>query len=410
MSNGKGADIGPQPQRLAIAWIYAGFLFTGALTVLLGLLLPRLATLHHLTDSESGMLMLIQFAASASGALLVRRRFEHTLMRGFALITVGAGMLMLGPEAWAGLGIGVGGLGLGMAMTSTSMLVGRIFPASRGAALSLLNFCWSIGAFVCPVLVARLPGSFSLVAVCAPVSALGAGFVVLLWPSRIATSDAEHVPADDVHPSRRGVIVLFAAIGFLYVGTESALGGWMSTYASRAIAWNFMRSNLAAACFWGALLLGRALAPAALRIVSEVRLYLGLIVGASIGIVLLLEAHSPWALLAGAGSAGLALGPIFPLTISLFLARAGETRNAGWVFAVAGFGAAALPWMTGVVSAGTHSLRTGLAVTLAADLGMLVLALLTLPRQGVLGFGGTLRIPPDASGHRTPEPQRPEWD
>ncbi|HZZ38317.1 MAG TPA: MFS transporter [Acidobacteriaceae bacterium] len=379
MSGVKHQGAGPGPPHPATAWLYAGFLFTGSLTVLLGLLLPRIATRHHLTDSESGVLLLIQFATCASGALLVRRHFERTLMRGFALITAGAGMLMLRPETWAALGIGVGGLGLGMAMTSTSMLVGRIFPASRGSALSLLNLCWSIGAFVCPVVVARLPASFSLVDVCAPVAALSAGFVVLLWPSRMATSAAQQVPADDTHPSRRGVIVLFAVIGFLYVGTESALGAWMSTYASRAVAWNFTRSNLAAACFWGALLLGRALAPAALRMVSEVRLYPGLIAGASVGIVLLLEAHSPWVLLAGACCAGLALAPVFPLTISLFLARAGETRNAGWVFAIAGFGAAVMPWMTGVVSSDTHSLRTGLMVTLAADLAMLLVALLTIP-------------------------------
>jgi MFS transporter, FHS family, glucose/mannose:H+ symporter len=398
----------PRLSRWTIAWLFAGFLFTGALTVLLGLMLPRIATLHHLTDSESGMLLLIQFAASASGALLVRRHFEQTLMRGYALIVVGSGVLILGPQAWAALGIGVGGLGLGMAMTSTSMLVGRIFPESRGSALSLLNFCWSVGAFVCPMLVARLPGSFSLVAVCAPVAALGAGFVVLLWPSRILTSDAELPLWDSSRPSQRGAIALFAAIGFLYVGTEAALGGWMSTYASRAVAWNFTRSNLAAACFWGALLLGRALAPAALRIVSEVWLYLGLIAGASVGIVLLLEAHSPVVLLAGACCAGLALAPIFPLTISLFLARAGETKNAGWVFAIAGFGGAALPWITGVVSSGTHSLRTGLMVTLAADLGMLLLALSIIASPWRAPGGGRLRIRRDASRLPMPEPQRPE--
>ncbi|MGC2299317.1 MAG: hypothetical protein WA476_10975, partial [Acidobacteriaceae bacterium] len=162
--------------RWAIAWLYAGFLFTGALTVLLGLMLPRIAMLHHLTDSESGALLLIQFAASACGALLVRRYFERTLLRGYALIAMGAGFLMLGPVTWAPIGIGMGGLGLGIAMTSTSMLVGRIFPQSRGSALSILNLCWSIGAFVCPVLVARLPGRFSVDALCAPVAVLGAAF------------------------------------------------------------------------------------------------------------------------------------------------------------------------------------------------------------------------------------------
>jgi FHS family glucose/mannose:H+ symporter-like MFS transporter len=366
----------------AIVWLYAGFLFTGAMTVLLGLMLPRIAALHHLTDSESGVLLMTQFAASASGALLVRRHFERTLRRGYALMALGMVVLMSGPEAWSALGIGVGGLGLGMAMTSTSMLVGRLFPESRGSALSLLNFCWSIGAFLCPVMVARLPGNFSVIALCAPVAVLSAGFAVAALMGGIAAAPLERGSRGEHSEAGVSIIVLFAAIAFLYVGTESALGGWMSTYASRVIAWNFTRSNLAAACFWGALLLGRGVAPAVLLKVSELRLYLGLIAGAFIGILLVVEAHSAAVLLAGACCAGLALAPIFPLTISLFLARAGETRNAGWVFAVAGFGGAALPWITGVVSTSTHSLRTGLMVTLVADLGMLLLALLTIASLG----------------------------
>lgn len=408
MPGNRRAVAAPPSPRWAIAWLYAGFLFTGALTVLLGLLLPRIAMIHHLTDSESGALLLIQFAASACGALLVRRHFERTLMRGYLVIAIGAGLLMLGPVTWAPLAIGVGGLGLGMAMTSTSMLVGRIFPESRGSALSLLNLCWSIGAFVCPVLVARLPGQFSLDVLCAPVTALGAAFSVAVRLKRLPLFAAEPPPASTSIRSRGGTIALFAAIGFLYVGTEAGLGGWMSTYASRVIAWNFTRSNLAAACFWGALLLGRAMVPLVLRIVSEVRLYLGLIAGASIGIVLLVEAHSPAVLLAGACCAGLALAPIFPLTISLFLAQADETRNAGWVFAIAGFGGAVLPWMTGVVSAGTHSLRMGLMVALAADLAMLLLALLTIALPGHAPRGWRPQMPRDASRLRIAEPQRPE--
>lgn len=378
MSANKGGTFAPFRMSAAVAWLFGGFLFTGAMTVLLGLMLPRIAALHHLTDSESGALLMIQFATSASGALLVRRHFERTLRRGYVLLTLGMVVLMSGPEAASALGIGVGGLGLGMAMTSTSMLVGRLFPESRGAALSLLNFCWSVGAFLCPVLVARLPRDFSVVALCAPVAVLSAGFAVATLLDGLAAAPLGQGSRDEHSEVRVSVIVLFAAIAFLYVGTESALGGWMSTYASRAIAWNFTRSNLAAACFWGALLLGRGIAPAILLKVSEVRLYLGLIAGAFIGILMVLEAHTAAVLLAGACCAGLALAPIFPLTISLFLARAGETRNAGWVFAVAGFGGAVLPWITGVVSTSTHSLRTGLMVTLAADLGMLLLSVLTI--------------------------------
>jgi fucose permease len=64
---------------------------------------------------------------------------------------------------------------------------------------------------------------------------------------------------------------------------------------------------------------------------------------------------------------------LFPLILSLFLAEIGASRNAGWVFAVAGLGGAVLSWLTGIVSSGAGSLRIGLMVPGAAALLMMVL-------------------------------------
>jgi MFS family permease len=112
--------------------LYVGFFYTGATTVMLGAMLPRIAGLHHLKDSQSGALLLSQFAASACGALLVRRQFGNTLRRGYLLMAGGALALMLIPPAWAAVALVLFGLGLGMAMTSTSMLVTQLFPDARG--------------------------------------------------------------------------------------------------------------------------------------------------------------------------------------------------------------------------------------------------------------------------------------
>jgi fucose permease len=153
----------------------------------------------------------------------------------------------------------------------------------------------------------------------------------------------------------------------------------MSTYATRATAWSFAGSSLALAAFWAALLLGRAITPAALLLLTEPRLY-RLSVGLTIlGICVLLAAHHPAALLTGSALTGLASGPVFPLTLSLFLAEIGASRNAGWVFAVAGLGGAVCSWLTGVISSGTGSLRIGLIVPAAAAVVMAAMA--TLRRQ-----------------------------
>jgi fucose permease len=96
---------------------------------------------------------------------------------------------------------------------------------------------------------------------------------------------------------------------------------------------------------------------------------------------LLVAAHTAWFLLFGAALTGLSLAPIFPLTLSLFMAKAGQPRNSGWVFAVAGFGGAILSWLTGIVSTSAGSLRIGLLVPAAAAVLLLLLAF-QLPSGG----------------------------
>ena len=109
-----------QPRRVVVP-LYTGFLFLGVATVMLGVLLPGIAAQHHLSDSQSGILLTTQFTASACGALFVRRRFARTLLRGYLLMTAGAALLAIAKPPVAPAAIAVFSLGLGMAMTSSSL-------------------------------------------------------------------------------------------------------------------------------------------------------------------------------------------------------------------------------------------------------------------------------------------------
>src|ERR1700753_427040 len=134
--------------------LHLGFALTGVGTVLLGCILPRLSSQWHLRDKDAGLLLLTQFAASASGALLVRRNLWKTLAVGYALFGIGGvGIFLLQQQSLPAFG--VYGLGLGLAMTSTNMLTSRQYPKRMGAALALLNFSWSAGSVACPLLVAQ---------------------------------------------------------------------------------------------------------------------------------------------------------------------------------------------------------------------------------------------------------------
>jgi fucose permease len=246
-----------------------------------------------------------------------------------------------------------------------------------------LNFSWSIGATLCPLILVRLGSRFSLRELCVSLAVLSAALGLALVPA-VSASDRPPAPAAAAPAGEQSwiPILLFSILAFLYVGTESTLGGWMTTYAARTLHWSAAGNNLVAACFWGAILVGRGITPLILKFASEILLHRCAIAGAFAGILLLLGAHGQLTLLTGACCTGLMLGPIFPLTVSLFIDRAGDSANVGWVFAIAGFGAGAFPWVAGAVSSAAHSLRIGLLVTLVGAAGMLLLALqLSPPRH-----------------------------
>lgn len=369
---------GTSLRRLSLVpLLHAGFALTGVGTVLLGCILPRLSAQWHLRDKDAGLLLLVQFAASAAGSLFVRRNLWKSLSLGYILFSSGAlSVFLLQQRPFPIVVVAFGGLGLGLgsAMTSTNMLFGRLYPNRRGAKLALLNFSWSAGAVACPLVVTQFPSHAGSGAAFGLLGIFAAPFALLpLSAAGIGLRAPAHFVPSHTGVKEGATIPFFALLAFLYVGMEASVGNWMSTYATRATSWKLAGSSLAVALFWATLLLGRALTPAMLSYLTERRLYRGSLVAVIGGMSLLLAAHSPVILLAGSALTGFALAPLFPLILSLFLEEIGESRNAGWVFGVAGLGGATLSWLTGTVSSETGSLRVGLMVPAAAALLMMAM-------------------------------------
>jgi FHS family glucose/mannose:H+ symporter-like MFS transporter len=169
------------------------------------------------------------------------------------------------------------------------------------------------------------------------------------------------------------LIVIFAALGCLYVGVETSIGGWLMTYVHRLGDASASLAPIATSFFWVALLCGRMLAPAVLLRVSEARLLTATILIAFVSTALMLLSHSPVAITAAVAVTGLVLGPIYPLCLAKALAAMNDAPKAKWVFAFSGMGAAIFPWLTGTLSAREGSLRIGLLVPVLALVGMMLL-------------------------------------
>jgi MFS transporter, FHS family, glucose/mannose:H+ symporter len=328
--------------------------------------------------------MTAKFCGAFLGGVTVSRKLRQSLQVGLVAGAVGFGGFAVAPSMGLGsVGLFVGGFGLGQIITSVNILAGRRFTSHRGAALSLLNFSFSLGAMLSALLAAWLLPHFTLRGVLKGFAGLFVIGVLVLWvqmrgkASDIEAPDAAAASAEAGLPAglSRRVYLYFAGLLVLYGGFETCLSGWLTTFALRYGDKTLAVSEYTTLLLWMALTFGRLGASAGMLRVGEKTTQRGSLLLASIFTVALATAHSSVTIAGFAVLLGFSLAPFFPATFALLIEERPTARQAGIVVAVSGLGAAALPWMMGVVSTTTGSLQLALALPFAAALGLLAMSL-----------------------------------
>jgi len=362
----------------SVFWLAAGFLLAGLGTVMLGPILPSLLHDWRLTDQQGGLLLAAKFVGSFLGGVSVPRRLRFGVLGGMAYACAGFGAFALSGGLASGAGcLFVGGFGLGQIIASTNIVVGRRYREHTGSALASVNFFWSLGAVACGVIAAAVMPRFHLRG---PLLTFAGMFLLVglggfLNPSRGEArqgeplmSDAEALPVS--------VLVRFAVLLFLYGGLETCMTGWLTTYTLRFSDVRLMGGQSAIVLLWSALTVGRAVSSAALRVMREATMQrIGLGLSALLIAALVTTRHGPLLSLYCV-LLGLSLAPFFPTTFALLMKRRPTAREAGFILAVSGLGAALFPWMMGLVSTLSGSLRIAMVVPLGLALGLLLLSLI----------------------------------
>lgn len=362
--------------------MHYALLLAGLGTALLGPILPVLATQWRLTDSQSGVLMLAKFCGAFLGGVTVSKDLRRSLLVGLAAGAVGFWCFAVAPGMAVGCGtLFVAGFGIGQVITSTNILAGRRFTKHRGSALSLLNFSFSLGAMLSALLAAWLLPHYSLrnamewFAGAFTLAACG-----LLLESRGVSEEADWstLEASSGAPTQKGLrartYVYFAGLLFLYGGLETCLSGWLTTFALRYGSRTLVISEYITLLLWMSLTVGRALASAVMLRVGERTVQRWGLALTAIFTAALAFSHSSVLIAACSVMLGLSLAPFFPSTWALLMIERPTAREAGIVLAVSGLGAAALPWMMGVVSTGAGSLQVALALPLGSALALLAMS------------------------------------
>jgi fucose permease len=278
---------------------------------------------------------------------------------------------------------------MGLSVPTSNLRATQLPSANTAAAVSLLNFSWGIGAVLCPFLIAALLPSLGLRGFTAFLAAIA---LVFSWryltrptTTRLCTTRLPGRPpgawlAQLRHASAVPLLLLF----FLYVGVETALGGWVAAYEKRMPGMDSSTWALTPLVFYLFLLIGRGLAPLALRRLSQLAISAGGLLCAMAGAGIVAYSQTPLLLQAGAAVAGFGLAPQYPLYVTWFAETFREDAN--WLstlyFGGGALGGAVLPWLVGIIAAHTNSLRVGLILPAVVTVVMVMLLSRARPRFG----------------------------
>lgn len=372
--------------------VFAGFVGNGVFTVILGPILPALTAKWLLSDSQAGFFFTAQFCGSVLGVILyglLARRFgpRFALIGGYALMGLGVALLGAPALGIARLGMLIAGSGYGLVTPASNLAVATGDPKKRAARLNLLNFTWGIGAVLCPFLVHfaehRHHLHFFLWGLTAGLAAFALSFVMVEIPSAesIAVPPGQRVRAS-LSRKLATTLAILVPFFFLYVGTETSFSGWAGSMAHEM---SGMRSSIAALMpefFWATLLLGRASAPAILRVLSEKTLALTGLTFAFLASLLWITARDTAVFAIALALGGAGCSTIFPILVA-WLTEFTDDSAAAWrsvAFGAASFGGAVIPKLVGTLSTHFGGLRAAFPAITLATATMIVLTLL-LHRQ-----------------------------
>lgn len=321
----------------------------------LGPTLPGLAQQVHADLSRISLLFVSQsvgyMVGSFQGGRLYDRMRGHPVMAA-ALLTIAAtmGLMPLMFHLWLLiLMMFMMGLGVGMLEVGGNTLLVWVHKEKVGPFVNGLYFFWGSGAFLSPIIVARIVLVSGGIAWAYWVLALLIGpatLWLLLLPSPVpqAAPETETPVSLDYR-----LIGLVAFLFFLYAGILLSFSGWLFTYTlAMGLAGEAVAAYLTSA-FWAALILGRLAAiPLAARFRPRYILLvdlLGCLVSVSLFLVWPYSLSVAWV---GAFGLGLSLASFLPTIFALVERRMTLTgRVTSYFFIGASIGGIIQPWLVG---------------------------------------------------------------
>jgi fucose permease len=377
-----GAETSP---RRALFVLHPVFALTGIVQAIGGPLLPSIALRFHLRDHQSGLLFLCYFAGTTLGAIFCRGNYTRSLALSFLLMSACCLGITIATRPLLPFAFFLLGISNGIPMSAVNLFVGRSFPLRCAPMLTFLNFSWSAGALMAPLLAARVllhhdeRAAYLLLSGLAAVASLACALLLQDAP------EAPRSPQASTRTAHLRLILVFAFATFLQVGVENTAVTWLASFILRSTGAGAAQAAAASSLYFLGFLASRGLSSLLLLRADSTRVFRIAVLTALAAALLLFVLPSTASRSGAMLLLGAALAPIYPLVIASFFARARHSSDTRWILATAGFGGSILPWLAGWISSHTGSLRMGL-LTIPAALAVMTL-LLPVLRSTTQGEG-----------------------
>ncbi len=339
------------------AGYFAGYVMLGLAAAVVGPTLPDLAQNTQTQLSQISAL----FSARSLGYLVGSLQGGHMFDRLPGHLVMGAALILtalmlfsapLVPMLWLlVLVMFLMGMGESLMDVGGNTLLVWLHGHNVNPYMSALHFFFGFGAFFAPVIVAWATlhsGGITWAYWIMALLILPVAFWLLYLPSPAIRRTSTEASSS----ARRAnwlVVALISLFLFLYVGAESSFGGWIYTYTVALDVTTKTAAAYLTSAFWGALTVGRLLSiPLAVKV--RPRYIIGAALAGSLlsVAVLLIGANSITAIWVGTLGIGLAMAPVFPVTLTLAERRLTLTGQiTGWFFVGASVGGMTLPWLIG---------------------------------------------------------------
>ncbi len=368
----------PEEKRSLLYRIYFAFFASGAMSTLLGAILPEMGEAYNLDYAYRGVLLSAHQIGNLSAVIaagfipyLIGRK-RSTFILGLGIVIGLLLMTLTGNPLLLFLAFALTGIGRGTMSNITNVVVGEC-AENNAAGLNLLHASFAVGAFLSPfIAIAVIPASWKI----APwISAALMLLTLLLLLGKGLSSERMKKEKGEGTIPRSLQYWLNTFILFFYLCGEASLIGWLVTYFQDANIFPDAISTAMQSFLWIMILIGRLSCAVISTHMNKntLILILGLLMTGFF--ILMIAAPTPFIAALAVFLVGVSMSGIYPTTLSTMEKKySSSTVATGLCIGTATVGAILMPAVVGAVAERT-GIEGGIA-TISIALSLMVILMI----------------------------------